>query len=83
VKRAAIGERARTRRLESASDLTVRELQIARLAADGPTSREIASQLSISPSTAAYHLKKVFKKLGVRSRIQLARAIPDSVGERL
>lgn len=80
---AATGERARTRRAESASDLTVRELQIARLAANGLTSREIGSQLLISPNTAAYHLKKVFQKLGVSSRIQLAKTIPESVGEGL
>ena len=83
VELAATGERARPRRVESASDLTVRELQIARLAADALTSREIASQLFISPNTVEYHLKKVFLKLGVNSRIQLAKAIPDSVGEAL
>jgi DNA-binding CsgD family transcriptional regulator len=53
-----------------------------RLALRG-TFREIASQLFISPNTAAYLLKKVFKKLGVGSRIQLAKAIPGSVGEEL
>jgi DNA-binding CsgD family transcriptional regulator len=68
---------------ESASDLTVREFQIAGLAADGLTSRAIGSQLFISPNTVEYHLKKVFQKLGVRSRILLAKAIPDSVGEGL
>jgi DNA-binding CsgD family transcriptional regulator len=73
----ATGERARTRSVESALDLTVRELQIARLAADGSTSREIGSQLFISPGTVEYHLHKVFQKLGVRSRLQLAKALPD------
>ena len=74
----ATGERARTRHVESTSDLTVRELQIARLAADGLTSREIASQLFISPHTVEYHLSNVFQKLGIRSRIHLAKAIPDT-----
>lgn len=77
VELAASGERARTRGIESGSDLTARELQIAQLAADGLTSREIASQLFISPNTAAYHLKKVFQKLGISSRTQLVKALPD------
>jgi DNA-binding CsgD family transcriptional regulator len=83
IELAATGERARTRRVESASDLTVREFQIARLAADGFTSREIASQLFISPNTVEYHLKKVFQKLGVRSRIHLAKALPVTAGDGL
>ena len=66
--------------MESASDLSARELQIAYLA-DGLTNREIGSQLFMSPNTAAHHLRTVFQKLGVRSRTQLAKAIPDSVGE--
>ena len=76
VELAATGERARTRRVESASNLTVRELQITRLAAGGLTNGEIASQLFISPHTVEYHLRKVFQKLGIRSRVQLAKAIP-------
>jgi DNA-binding CsgD family transcriptional regulator len=78
VELAATGERARTRRIDSPSDLTAQELQIARLAANRFTSREIASQLFISPHTVEYHLKKVFQKLGVRSRTQLATALPET-----
>jgi DNA-binding NarL/FixJ family response regulator len=66
----------RTRRVETVYDPTARELRIARPAADGLTSREIASQFFISPQTVQYRLTKVFHKLGVRSRIQLAKAIP-------
>jgi DNA-binding CsgD family transcriptional regulator len=72
----ATGERARARNLQSRTELTARELQIARLAGDGLTSREIASQLFISPHTVEYHLTKVFQKLGVRSRRYLAKALP-------
>ena len=74
----ATGEKVRKRQLHANADLTGRELQIARLAADRLTSREIASQLFISPHTVEYHLKKIFLKLGIGSRRDLAAALPTS-----
>jgi DNA-binding CsgD family transcriptional regulator len=67
----ATGERAGTRTVSARDQLTPQQTQIARLAADGHTNREIAAQLFISPSTVEYHLRNAFRKLGVRSRTQL------------
>jgi DNA-binding CsgD family transcriptional regulator len=57
--------------------LTAAELVVADLAADGRTNREIAEKLFVSPHTVNTHLRHVYEKLGLRSRLALSRAAED------
>jgi DNA-binding CsgD family transcriptional regulator/tetratricopeptide (TPR) repeat protein len=77
---AATGETALTRTVEARDTLTPQEAQIAGLARGGLSNPEIAAQLFLSPATVAYHLRKVFTKLGISSRNQLAPALPGRPG---
>lgn len=57
-------------------ELTAAELRVALLAADGLTNREICNQLYLSPKTVEFHLGRIYRKLNVRSRTELARRLP-------
>jgi DNA-binding CsgD family transcriptional regulator len=74
----ATGEHVRKRTVDTRDDLTPQETQIARLARDGLSNRDIGDRLFISQHTVAYHLRKVFTKLDITSRNQLDQALPDS-----
>jgi DNA-binding CsgD family transcriptional regulator len=52
--------------------LTPQELQVSLLLGEGRTTREVAAALFLSPKTVEYHLRKVYTKLGIRSRAELA-----------
>jgi ATP/maltotriose-dependent transcriptional regulator MalT len=67
----ASGETSRRRRPQAWDQLTPQELQIARMAADGLSNREIGHQLYISHRTVGYHLHRIFPRLGITSRTQL------------
>ena len=69
----ASGETARRRDPSTRDQLTPQELQIARLVAGGMSNPEVAGQLFLSPRTIDYHLRKVFAKLEITSRAELAR----------
>ena len=68
----ASGETARRRDPSTLDQLTPQELQIARLVASGKTNPEVAAQLFLSPRTIDYHLRKVYSKLDIASRTELA-----------
>ncbi len=69
----ATGETARKRDPSTVDQLTPQERRVAQLAAEGGSNRDIAAQLFLSPKTVEYHLHKVFLKLDVHSRVELAR----------
>jgi DNA-binding CsgD family transcriptional regulator len=76
----ATGEQVRKRSVATRDDLTAQERQIAQLARDGHTNPEIGARLFLSPRTVEWHLRKVFSKLGIRSRWELTTVLvtPES-----
>jgi DNA-binding NarL/FixJ family response regulator len=71
----ATGERTRRRETREIEELTPQEARIAGLVVEAASTPEIAAQLFLSPRTVEYHLHKIYRKLGVSSRVELARAL--------
>ena len=78
----ASGETVRRRREQAWDQLTSQELQIAQLAADGLTNREIGERLYISHRTVGTHLYQLFPKLGVTSRTELRAVLEPTARDR-
>jgi DNA-binding CsgD family transcriptional regulator len=74
----ATGETVRHGR-RTLADLTEQELRVALVVADGATNKEAAARLFLSPKTVEFHLGHVYRKLGVRSRTELARHLATAV----
>lgn len=72
----ASGETSRRREPDARDRLTPQELQIAQMAAEGLTNREIGQRLYLSHRTVSTHLHRVFPKLGISSRAELASVFP-------
>jgi DNA-binding CsgD family transcriptional regulator len=70
---AASGERVRPRAAARTDELTPHELRVALVVARGATNREAAAELFVSPKTVDFHLRQIYRKLGIRSRAELGR----------
>ncbi|AWS42700.1 LuxR family transcriptional regulator [Streptosporangium sp. 'caverna'] len=69
------GEAVRSPRPKAAEKLTAQQFQIARIVAEGATNREVAARLFLSPRTVEHHLRNIFTKLDIRSRVELVRLL--------
>src|SRR6266542_2339016 len=77
----ASGQTARKRDPSTSGDLTPQELQIARFVSEGLSNRQVAAQLFLSPRTIDFHLRNVYRKVGISSRTALARLDLDCASE--
>ena len=71
----ASGQSVRTPEQRAEDALTPQELQVAAIVAGGATNREAAAALFLSVKTIEFHLGHVYRKLGIRSRTELARVV--------
>src|SRR5206468_6876562 len=76
----ASGERLRPRKAVAHDRLTPQEFQVSLAAAEGLTNKEIGARLFLSPKTVEFHLGRAYRKLGVSSRVELARLLASQPG---
>jgi DNA-binding NarL/FixJ family response regulator len=74
----ALEELARVSTLRGADELTRVERRVAALVAGGRKNREVAQELFLTVATVEAHLTRIYRKLGIRSRSELARALDGS-----
>ena len=79
---AAMGEMVRRRTVETRDDLSAQGRQIVQLVCEGLSNPAIGARLFLSPRTEEWHLHKVYDKVGVRSRRELAPALPTGQAEK-
>jgi len=77
----ATGETVAGHAPELRDQLTPHELRIALRVAEGRTNPEVAAELFVSRKTVEHHLSQVYRKLGVRSRTELARVMAPALPE--
>jgi DNA-binding CsgD family transcriptional regulator len=76
----ASGETLRRQEVGTADELTPQELQVAMLVAGGAPNREVGAALFLSPKTIEAHLGRIYRKLRVRSRTELAALVARETG---
>jgi DNA-binding NarL/FixJ family response regulator len=81
LERAETELRRASPRPRSDRELTAAETRVARLVASGTTNKEVASRLFTTVATVEAHLTRIYRKLGVRSRIELARKVAEGTIE--
>lgn len=81
IELSATGASVRKRAVETATELTSQEKQIASLVAVGHTNSEVGAKLFISSATVDHHLRRIYQKLGVSSRTQMARKFRQAGGD--
>ena len=74
---AAAGARPRSAAMTGVASLTASERRVTALAADGRTNRDIAQELYVTPKTVEVHLSNAYRKLGIKSRHELAAALDE------